>query len=241
MISEIRLATVGVADLSAAERFYAGVFDYVVHDRGKVSGPAFDELWLLPHGMSGEVLVMGPEGATTGLLRLVQFDEPGELYWGDYTRMQDYGHYALNMRVPDIQAAMTALETHGGRRRSGPHYWTVNASLSAWDSLSYDPDGVLVDAFQLEPGPGSVFEGYDGRPSNLQTVAIHSSDAKRTAMFYAALGFRPLYDKMLVGMEEFFRLPEGTNLHNINMMMPSAPEVGRIEIAQYVGLSLIHI
>jgi catechol 2,3-dioxygenase-like lactoylglutathione lyase family enzyme len=235
MISEIRLATVGVADLAAAERFYAGVFDYVVHDRGTVGGPAFKELWLMPEGLGGEVLVMAPEGATSGFLRLVQWDQPGELYWGDYSRMQDYGHYALNMRVPDIEAYVEALETYGGRRRSGPHYWTVNESLSAWDSLSYDPDGNLVDAFQLEPGPGSVFEGYDGRPSNIQTIAVHSSDAKRTAMFYAALGFRPLYDKLLVDMEHFFNLPQGTNLHNINMMMPSAPEIGRLEIAQYVG------
>ena len=235
MISEIRVATVGVRDLDASQSFYEKVFDYSVHARGQVSGAAFKELWQLPDGMTAEMVLMGPTDATTGLLRLVQFDQPGELYWGDYFAKQDYGHYALNMRVPDVHATVAALVEHRGRPRSGPTYWTVTPNLSAWDSLSYDPDGVLIDAFQLEPGPGSVFEDYDGRPTNVQTIAIHTSDAKRSAMFYAALGFRPLYDKLLVGMEEFFELPQNTNLHNINMMMPSAPTVGRIEIAEYVG------
>ena len=66
-------------------------------------------------------------------------------------------------------------------------------------------------------------------------VAIHTSDARRSARFYAALGFRPWYDKLLERMEEFFKIPAGTALHNINMIMPDNPSIGRIEIAQYVG------
>ena len=235
MITEIRVATLGVKDLAAAQRFYEAAFDYVVHDTGTVSGPAYRELWQLPEGTSGQVAVVGPEGATSGLVRLVQFDQPGELYWGDYSSMQDYGHYALNVRVPEIRAAMAAIRDNGGRAKSEPTHWTVMPTLSAWDSLSYDVDGIILDVFQLEPAPGSVLADYDGRPSSLQTVAIHSSDARRSASFYGALGYRPLYDKVLEGMESFFQLPEGTNLHNINMMMPTAPEVGRLEIAQYVG------
>ena len=235
MITEIRIATLGVRDLAASRRFYEVVFDYVVQASGTVSGPAFQQLWQLPEGGSGEVLVMGPESATSGLVRLVEFDRPGELYWGSYAAMQDYGHYALNMRVPEIRAAMAAIRGNGGKAKSEPTHWTVMPTLSAWDSLSYDVDDIILDVFQLEPAPGSVLSDYDGRPSSLQTVAIHSSDARRSASFYAALGFRPLYDKMLENMESFFQLPPGTNLHNINMMMPSAPEVGRLEIAQYVG------
>lgn len=235
MTTEIRVATLGVRDLAAARRFYEVVFEYVVHGTGTVSGPAFQQLWQLPEGVSGEVVVLGPEGATSGLVRLVQFDQPGEPYWGDYSSMQDYGHYALNIRVPEIRAAMAAIRGNGGRAKSEPTHWTVMDTLSAWDSLSYDVDDIILDVFELEPAPGSVLADYDGRPSSLQTVAIHSSDARRSASFYAALGFRPLYDKMLENMESFFQLPSGTNLHNINMMMPSAPEVGRLEIAQYVG------
>lgn len=235
MITEIRVATLSVRDLEASKAFYANVFDYVEHGSGIASGPAFESLWQMPASTSGQVVVMGPEGATSGLVRLVQFDEPGEPYWGDYSNMQDYGHYALNIRVPEIRAAIAAITGKGGTAKSEPTHWTVTPDLSAWDSLSYDPDNIILDVFELEPAPGSILSDYDGRPTSLQTVAIHSSDARRSAVFYAALGFRPLYDKQLVDMESFFKLPKGTSLHNINMMQPEAPEVGRLEIAQYVG------
>jgi catechol 2,3-dioxygenase-like lactoylglutathione lyase family enzyme len=235
MITEIRVATLGVRDLQRSRRFFQTAFDYVEHASGKAAGPEFGQLWLMPEGISGDALVMGPAGANSGLVRLVQFDRPGELYWGDYSAMQNYGHYALNFRIPEIRAAMSAIRDNGGRAKSEPTHWTVTPQLSAWDSLSYDPDGIILDVFQLEPAAGSILSNYDGRPSALQTVAIHSSDARRSAMFYAALGFRPLYDKLLVDMEDFFQLPKGTSLHNINMMKPEAPEVGRMEIAQYVG------
>lgn len=235
MISEIRQSTVSVSDLAASRQFYEKVFDYVVHAEGSVSGAAFQQLWSLPDKSVGEVLVIGPRDASSGLLRLVRFDTPGNLYWGDYSKMNDYGHYALNMRVPKIHDAIAAITGNGGHSKSEPNYWTVTPTLSAWDSLSYDPDNIMLDVFELEPAPGSVLSDYDGRPSSLQTVAIHSSDACRSARFYAALGYRPMYDKLLENMESFFHLPNGTALHNINMMVPAEPGIGRLEIAQYVG------
>jgi hypothetical protein len=44
-----------------------------------------------------------------------------------------------------------------------------------------------------------------------------------------------MYNKRLENMESFFHFPVGTVLHNINMMMPAEPGIGRLEIAQYVG------
>lgn len=235
MISEVRFVTVGVPDLERTQRFYEKVFDYVTHATGTVSGPAYEALWQMPAGMTAKVAVMGPAGATSGLLRLVAFDRPGEPYWGDYSNKQDYGHYALNIRVPDVRAAIARIRENGGRGKSEPTRWQVTPDLAAWDSLSFDPDGVILDVFQLEPAKGSLMDDYDGRCSALQTIAIHTSDARRSARFYAALGYRPWYDRVLEGMEGFFKLPEGTGLHNINMIIPDNPSIGRIEIAQYVG------
>lgn len=235
MISEIRSVTLGVPDLDRTRRFYERTFDYVTHATATVAGPAYEDLWRMPSGMTARVAVVGPAGATSGLLRLVAFDRPGEPYWGDYGNPQDYGHYALNIRVPEIRAAVGRIRDNGGRSRSEPTRWTVTPELVAWDSLSYDPDGVILDVFELEPAEGSLMDDYDGRCTPLQTVAIHSSDARRSACFYAALGFRPWYDRLLERMEGFFHLPPGTGLHNVNLMMPGNPGTGRIEIVQYVG------
>ncbi len=235
MITEVKLVTVAVADLARSRGFYENAFDYVCLGEGVAEGPEYEALWNMPPGLRGRVAVLGPRGATSGLLRLVEFDLPGERIWGDYSSPQDYGHYALNIRVPEIQSAITRIREHGGHGKASPTHWTVTPELSAWDSQSYDPDGVVVDVFQLEAAGGSPLADYDGRCSALQTVALHTSDARQSARFYAALGFRPLYDKVVEGMEGFFGLPEGTALHNINMAMPDNTAVGRIEIAQYVG------
>lgn len=235
MISEVRHVTVAVRDLERARRFYHDTFGYVTHATATVSGPEFAELWRLPAGVTAQVAVVGPPDADSGLLRLTAFDRPGEPYWGDYTDSQDYGHYALNIRVPEIHSAVRRLREAGGRSKSEPTRWTVTPEVSAWDSLSYDPDGIVLDVFELVPAPGSLMDDYDGGCTALQTICVHSSDARRTARFYAALGFRPWYDKTIERMEGFFRIPAGIPLHNINMVMPGSPSIGRIEIAQYVG------
>ncbi|WP_067186145.1 VOC family protein [Microtetraspora niveoalba] len=235
MISELRVTTVAVADLERSCSFYAETFAYRRLAEAAVAGREVELLWRMPAGLTGRAAVMGPEGAATGLLRLVEFDAPGEPYWGDYSRAHDYGHYALNIRVDEIHSAVARLRAAGGRTKSEPAHWTVTSDLSAWDSLSYDPDGNVLDVFQLEAAEGSALADYDGRPSELQTVAIHVSDARASADFYAALGYVELYDKLIEGMESFFRLPPGTGLRNINMYAPGSPLSGRVEIAQYVG------
>ncbi len=229
------MATVAVSDLARSRAFYENTFDYICLGEGTVVGPGFETLWNMPSDLTGSFAILGPTGATTGLLRLVQFSQPGTLIWGDYSTPQNLGHYALNIRVPEIQPAMDRLQQNGGRAKSKPNYWTVSPEVSAWDSLSYDPDGVVVDVFELEVAPGSLLADYDGRCSALQTVAMHVADANASARFYAALGYRPMYDKRIEGMEDFFKLPPGTALHNINLVMPGGSSLGRIEIAQYVG------
>lgn len=209
MISEIRISTVGVRDLDASVAFYRSVFDYVEKGRGETTAAETVHLWGGAADMKGRQVVLGPEGVESGLLRLVQYEAPADLYWGDYSALEDYGHYALNIRVPHLNDSLRTLAEHGGRTRSGPAYWTVSPDLSAWDSLNYDPDGILLDVFQLETEPTSALHDYDGRPSALQTVATHCSDAQRSARFYAAIGLRPMYDKVLESMEDFFTFRPG--------------------------------
>ncbi|WP_110241526.1 VOC family protein [Nocardioides gilvus] len=235
MISEIKVSTVGVTDLAAAVAFYCDTFDYVVHGEGPIRPEETVQLWGGSPDQRGRQAVLGPDGTSSGLLRLVAYEAATPIYWGDYSSLEDYGHYALNIRVPELTSTLSTLAASGGRTRSGPTHWTVTDDLSAWDSLNYGPDGVLLDVFQLETKPSHPLHAYDGRATGLQTVCIHSSDARRSARFYAALGLRPMYDKLLESMEGFFHLPDGTGLHNINMMNPEASGLGRLEIAQYVG------
>lgn len=235
MFSELQVTTVGVSDLQRSVEFYRDVFGYVIADAAELSGGELERVWQMPHGTRARCAVLGPDGAATGLLRLVSFDAPGERIWRQYERRQDYGHYALNIRVANIDATLDRIAAHGGQRRSGPTRWSPSPQLPAWDSLSYDPDGVLLDVFQIDAAADSPLADFDRDCSEIQTVAIHVSEARSSAKFYGAMGYIELYDKLVEGLEGFFGLPAGTALHNINLYVPGQPACGRVELAQYVG------
>jgi hypothetical protein len=202
-----------------------------------VDHEAVAEAWRIPSGVAGRFAVMGLPGIESGMLRLVEWTPAGEHVWAAPARPQDLGPYALNFRVKDIQAAWIRLGQSGAREKSKPAYWEVNENIAAWDSQCYDPDGTLLDVFQvvgeIERTLGPFADGCDS--TEIQTLALHCSDARGSESFYQALGFETLYDRVIDHRDEFFSLPEGTRLHNINLIKPGPHPNGRIELAQYIG------
>lgn len=234
MVSPIAIATVGVGDLDRSIEFYRQSFGYEPVAEGEVAGPELEELWRLPKGLSGRASVVGAPGVALGRLRLIEWSESGERIWGSYDRPQDHGHYALNLRVRDLDDAWQRMLNAGAEVRSEPKTWLVSEGLLAHDSMCYDPDGVICDVFQLpDDGPlGPLAE----QSSELQTMAIHASDMAVSTAFYTGLGYEVMYDQQTEGMEGFLHIPEGTLLHNVNMYMPEISLNARVELASYVGV-----
>lgn len=233
-ISEIAFATLGVRDLRATSTFYRDVFDYVQLATGEVSA-ALAALWQVPAGSRARYAILGRRGAPRGRLRLLACEPPGDHAWGSYERYFDYGHYAINIRVPDIRSHWTRIIGAGARPKSGPTHWVVEPGLEAWDSLSWDPDGTLLDAYTIT-GRTDVFRDLAGRASELETVAIHVADADRAKRFYCALGYSTFFDRRIDDLGAFFHLPDGVVLRDVNLYKPERSGIGRIEIVQYEGL-----
>jgi catechol 2,3-dioxygenase-like lactoylglutathione lyase family enzyme len=237
--SEIRIVTVGVADLDRSSRFYREVLGWQARDRGDVDR-RLHAAWRIPGGVHARYEVLSRPGSASSMLRLVAFDRPGERIWGDYSRVQDHGHFALNFRVPDCRAAWPKLQAAGAVPRSEPTRWSIDEGLVAWDSQAFDPDGVLLDVYEVESVAGRharLYPPLGGEVANdLETVAIHVASADRSRDFYAALGFEVYFDRTIEQMSEFLHLPPGVALRDVNMVMQDRPHVGCIEIVEYVGL-----
>jgi catechol 2,3-dioxygenase-like lactoylglutathione lyase family enzyme len=238
-ISELAIVTTAVADLERAERFYTGVFDYVAMARGAVPvavGPS----WRVPAGCAGRYVTLGRSGTRRGLLRLVEFDRPGQQIWGRYERIQDHGHYALNMRVPDVHATWERLRAGGARPKSGPTRWNVDETMVAIDSQAWDPDGTLLDVYTMEGRPG-IFTPLGTTASPVETIAIHVENADRSRDFYFGLGYTLFFDRRIADLNTFFHLPAGVALRDVNLVMPGSGYIGRIEIVQLEGTEGVRV
>ncbi len=233
-ISEIACATFGVRDVRATSAFYRDVFNYEQLATGEVD-PGLAALWQVPAGTRARYAVLARAGAARGHLRLVGCDPGGEHAWGGYERYYDYGHYAVNIRVPDIRSHWTRIIGAGAKPKSGPTHWVVEPGLEAWDSLSWDPDGTLLDAYTIT-GRTDVFKDLQDRASEIETIAIHVGDADRSKRFYTALGYSTFFDRRIDDLGAFFHLPDGVVLRDVNLYKPELSGIGRIEIVQYEGL-----
>ncbi|MSO64898.1 MAG: hypothetical protein EXQ85_03695 [Alphaproteobacteria bacterium] len=245
MLSEIRLATQGVGDLARTVRFYQEALLFEVKGRGRVaaahSGGVLGRAWRMPADLQGEFAVMGPLGIASGLIRLVQFDRPGRQIWEDYRRPGDFGLFATNFRVRDMQVGWERLQRAGARPRSQPHFWKVSEAVSVHDSMCWDPDGTLIDVFEVVLHGPSIHSPLGDETSELQTVVVHTEHADRCRDFYVGLGYNVNMDKTLAGLEDFLKLPKGVKLRNLNLAMKHRSPNGRIEISQYVGQSGVRL
>ena len=237
MFSEVRLGTISVADLARSERFYRDAFGYLAKGTGVLRAEddagRVGEAWMMPDGMSARFAVVGPAGCDSCLLRIVEFDAPGEPIWGDLPAGKVIGHYALNIRVPEIHTSWERIVAAGGRIKSPPTHWNLSDG-SAWDSQIYDPDGVLIDAWTVHGDIAERLGPAVDPASELQTMALHVGDAVRSKEFYLGFGYGVLYDQQVRGLEEFFGVPGGVVMHNVNLIMEHTP-VGRMEMSQYLG------
>jgi catechol 2,3-dioxygenase-like lactoylglutathione lyase family enzyme len=238
MFSEIKLVTLGVIDLDRSIAFYADALGLEEISRTRVDREALAEAWRIPAGIAGRFAIMGIPGVESGMLRLVEWAPPGDHVWTSPTRFQDLGAYAVNFRVREINAAWDLLGRCGAKEKSKPTYWEVEQNIAAWGSQCYDPDGTLLNVSQvvgeIERALGPFAPGKDA--SEVQTLAIHCSDARRSESFYKGLGFEPLYDRVIEHLWTFFGLPQGTKIHNINLIMPGERPNGRVELAEHIGL-----
>lgn len=236
MFSEIKLVTLGVRDLDRSIAFFADAFSFEEISRTRVDHEAVSEAWRIPHGIGARFAVMGIPGIDSGMVRLVEWVPVGEHVWDVPARFQDLGPYGINFRVKDVAAAWDTICRAGAREKSKPTYWEGEQNFASWDAQSYDPDGTVLSVFQvmgeIESALGTFAPGYAS--TEIHSLTLHCSDARRSESFYASLGFESLYDRVIDNLWNFLELPQGTKLHNINLIMRGDRAGGRVELAHYI-------
>lgn len=236
MVTEVRIATLGVSDLERSITFYRDALGWRLVDRGVID-QSLAPLLRAPPGHRGRWAVMAAAESGLGRVRLLAFEPPGERLWTEVNRYAGSGYYALNFRCRDARAAMSRIVAAGGHAAHEPSYWEVSEQVAVWDSISDDPDGIRIDLFSYERG-GDLRGPLASEVSVLQTVAITTRDVARSRRFYEGLGFRELFDRVLdfPELQQLLGADRPVKIHNVNLMKDGTVVPGRVEMFAYLGI-----
>ena len=104
MIAEVKFVTQGVSSLERSLQFYQDAFGFVERGRMEIAGPAFQAAWRMPADLTGEGVVLGLPAGTSGLLRLVEFNQVGQSIRGSYALNEDFGYLAVQYNYRDVES-----------------------------------------------------------------------------------------------------------------------------------------
>ncbi len=238
LLSEVRLATVGVSRLDRAIQFYEQALAYRCLEQGRVD-PDLAPLWQFDPGLDLNYAVMAADDTGRGGIRLVAGVRAGRPIWSAAERMSATGSYALNFRCRDIRAQLEKIRAAGGAAGSQPHFWEVSEDVHVYDSMSSDPDGTQLDLFSYARG-GDLRGPLATPVSVIQTVALAVADIETSRAFYQAMGFVELFDRVLdfEGLGDMLGVDRPVRIHNVNLIKDGHVVPGRVEMFAYLDTGL---
>jgi len=238
LLSEVRMATLGVSQLGRSVDFYEQALDYRCQERGRVD-PALAPLWEFDPDLPLDYAILAADDSGRGRIRLVSSQAAGRPIWSKADRLTATGAYALNFRCQDIHQQLQRIRRHGGQAGGQPHFWKVSDQVHVYDSMSSDLDGTQLDLFSYTRG-GELRGPLATPVSVIQTVALAVADVAASRCFYQAMGFQELFDRVLdfEGLSEMLGVEGPVKIHNVNLMKDGHVVAGRVEMFAYLDTGL---
>jgi hypothetical protein len=237
-------AVVSVSNLERTAAFFVQVGGYTERWRGAVPRSTLAH-WGLPQASSGQALLLSPEGAEDGFVRLVQIEGVEQAPMRPGARPWDTGcYFSLMLRGKDLDTRYGEAIALG--------WWTesevvpLSFGTSKLSNVIFKgPDGVNIAVYErLSPPLADFwppFERFTQAFNTMQTV--RDRDATHD-FFTEVLGFGTFYKgKPFVASEPTysnFSVPtELTTTHRsrAGIVHPSPGEVGRMEFIEFMDLA----
>ncbi len=233
-----------VTDIDKTAVFFEKLGHYVTLDEGALSDSEL-ESWGLSVPSKGRYRVIGPVGATSGLVRLIDFDDAGlQEPMRPGARAWDTGcYFSLMVRVKGIESLYRQAIELG--------WWTETpiAPLQFGDSdlrivIFKGPDGIQIQSYErLSPALPEAVGPFDRmtRPFNIMQMV---EDHGRAYQFFTeVLGFESFYTGPPVKAPKPVVSPIGipwsmtTEVgYQAGIVYPTPGEYGRMEMIQVHGL-----
>jgi nitrite reductase (NADH) small subunit len=240
----MRAVTLSVGDLSAARRLYEEQLGMRVVAEATVS-PADDALralWGLPPATGGRLVWLEQPGATSGAIRLVEFEPRSPIVVTDGARAYDHGLIKnLDFFTDDVDGAYARMTAAGFPFPAPPVRYPVpwGRGVFAYEAHSAGFEGVKLSVARLIGAPRKAF-GEAGHETPFTEVAVAAQVVKD---FHAAERFYcdvfdcvPAADTVVENeaLIAALRLPPGTRLR-MSFIGPASAVGGKIGLIAYEG------
>jgi hypothetical protein len=235
---------VSVTDIDRTAQFFKQIGGYVAHAEGVLSSSEL-ESWGLREPASGRYMVLGPEGASAGFIRLIDFDSAGpQKPMRPGARAWDTGcYFSIMVRVKGIESIYDEAIRMG--------WWTETpiAPLQFGDSdlrivIFKGPDGIQIQSYErLSPELPEAVGPFDRmtRPFNVMQMVESQPDAYR--FFTDILEFATYYTGPPVTAPAPVISPIGIPWsltthagYQAGIVYPTPGEYGRMEMIQVHGM-----
>ena len=240
----VSVVVIGVANLDASLKFYAGTLGLDIAKTWTWQGPDFERYWKLPAGSQARCAFLEHGADPVGRIQLMEFDAPNRKLVRPPNIRRATGLFNLNIYATDIKKDYERIKAQGFTFWSEPAHNKFGPVVGETLEASFDaPDGVVINLIQLlTEDPKTVigrivsFVSKYGRTptgftSVVTTAATVSDMEKALAFYYGPLHMSLFIESVLQGAEtnRALSLPEHAQTRSV--IIQGDHEYGKIALA----------
>ncbi|MCK6369980.1 MAG: VOC family protein [Gammaproteobacteria bacterium] len=247
----VSAVVIGVDDLDASLKFYAGTLGLEVAESSTWSGPDFERYWQLPAGACARCAFLGHGADPVGRIQLLQFNATKRKRVRPPDIRRAVGLFNLNIYASDIRSDYQRISAQGFRFWSEPAHNKFGPVVGETMEASFDaPDGVVINLIQLlTEDPKTVigrivsFVSRYGRTStgftSVVTTAHTVADMERAlAFYYGPLHMTLFIESVLQGAETNRALSLPAEAKTRSVIVQGEHEYGKIALASAMNYEL---
>lgn len=243
-IRALRAVTLSVANLEAGRRLYGEMLGFRAIAEGRVApeDDALRRLWDLPAATGGRFVWLEQPGATSGAIRLVEFEPRSPVVATNDARPYDHGLIKnLDFFTDDVDGAYARLGAAGFTFPAPPVRYAVpwGRGVEAYEAHSAAFEGVKLSVARLLGAPRKAFgeATHDTAFTEVAVAAQVVADYHAAERFYCeAFDCVPATEMVIhdEGLIAALHLPRGTRLR-LSFIGPAQAVGGKIGLIAYEG------
>ncbi len=234
----LKSIVISVEDLDASLRFYSEVLGFKKLADVELRKTDIKKLWGLRRGTRARIVVMGREGADSGMVRLVQFAPRHDQLVHRDIKLWDLGACYIHVNVDSVERRYTELKAKGFEFFGPPTEWKVEEqNRTIREALFHGPDGLIVDLLHSETGSSKPDEKLPKYSEIVNSAQVVPDMDEALAFYRDTLGLAVLKDQVPGNkqLDSQLQFPPGTRIRVVHLGMAEKP-TSRMELVQFLNI-----